>query len=102
MTEENEHALTGSGAPAGDDSGLPPEGDGGAAAAEATEEQLLQKEPTSLGMVRQDNVSEPGVEKTHSIDGSTSEHGREVEARQAAEDAAEEAAAAEAEPDPDA
>jgi hypothetical protein len=61
------------------------------------------KEPTPLGMVRQDNVSEPGVEKTHSIDGSTSEHGREeLEARQAAEAAAAEEDEVEETADPDA
>lgn len=63
--------VPGSGA-AGDDTVL---GDGGNAAAEATTDDVL-GEPTSIGFVEQDNVTEPGVQRTHNrIDGTNSTHG---------------------------
>lgn len=73
--DQADAAFTGSGAPSPDDE---PFGDH----TDLTEVDEVDEdghpEPKVLGMMRQDNVSEPGVQKTTYIDGTESAHGDAV------------------------
>jgi hypothetical protein len=70
-------ALTGSGAPASDtlpEGAIPPPADEAGAEVEAEEEYVREEPKTVNAGVVQDNVTEPGVQRTTQADGSESVH----------------------------